>query len=223
MKKLIIPLLAIPLTFLIANIKADIQNDTSHPFHNSVVSLSVPSESVSALEPAHGDVKDQPNNVPSEQIEAQQTAPKQASEPPKPVRWTVSSTPLPAATVENVNTALAIYQDMGMSKQGAAYLIGNFMGESHLIPCGNYGDGGQAHGLGQWHPGRRHDMPCDYQEQLRWAVDVEMQRDSPATRAVLFDQGASIYQIQSGIQNWERWGTLGARWVYAANVYAQLQ
>jgi hypothetical protein len=136
--------------------------------------------------------------------------------------WTVTTTPVATATVDKINTALALYQDMGMSKQGAAYLIGNFMGESHLIPCGNYGDGGQAQGLAQWHPGRRYDMPCDYVEQLKWAVNVEMVRDTPALHDVLFDPNADIATIQYQLYRWERWGTLGARWVYAQAVYNQL-
>src|ERR1700741_4522557 len=55
--------------------------------------------------------------------------------------WTVTSSPVAAVPVDKINTALALYQDMGMSKQGAAYLVGNFVGESHLITCGEGGAG----------------------------------------------------------------------------------
>lgn len=136
--------------------------------------------------------------------------------------WAVAYSPVGNVSVDNINTALAHYQDMGMSRQGAAYLVGNFMGESHLIPCGNYGDGGLAQGFGQWHPGRRYDMPCDFKEQLTWAVNVEMVRDTPALRDVLFDPNASTYTIMASIQSWERWGTLGARWTYAQSIINQL-
>lgn len=142
--------------------------------------------------------------------------------PVAPARWAVTWVDR-AATVEQVNTALAVYQDMGMSKQGAAYLIGNFMQESHLIPCADIkGDGGLAWGLGQWHPTRRQDMPCGYVEQLTWAVNVEMVRDTPALRDVLFDPNASIETIQIMLHKWERWGTLGLRWQYANTIYQQL-
>jgi hypothetical protein len=142
--------------------------------------------------------------------------------PVAPARWAVTWVDR-AATVEQVNTALAVYQDMGMSKQGAAYLIGNFMQESHLIPCADIkGDGGLAWGLGQWHPTRRQDMPCGYVEQLTWAVNVEMVRDTPALRDVLFDPNASIETIQVMLHKWERWGTLGVRWQYANTIYQQL-
>lgn len=142
--------------------------------------------------------------------------------PVVPARWAVTWVDR-AATVEQVNIALAVYQDMGMSKQGAAYLIGNFMQESHLIPCADIkGDGGLAWGLGQWHPTRRQDMPCDYVEQLKWAVNVEMVRDTPALRDVLFDPNASIETIQVMLHKWERWGTLGLRWQYSNTIYQQL-
>lgn len=111
-----------------------------------------------------------------------------------------------------------------MPKLAAAYLIGNFIGESHLKPCDTIkGDGGRAWGLAQWHPGRRADMPCDYVAQLHWAIDVEMQRDSPDSKATLFNPNSGVADIQQALKNWERWGTLGARWVYAANIYAQIE
>lgn len=209
MKKLIIPLLAIPLTLLISHYKATIPTDT-HPHNSAVVELVTPTASAQA--PAKNDTATIAN-----------TAPEPAQTAPKPARWAVSASPHSIATVEEINTALAIYQDKGMPKLATAYLIGNFISESHLKPCDSIrGDGGQAWGLAQWHPGRRGDMPCDYSAQLNWAVDVEMQRDSPATRATLFDPNASVGDIQQALKNWERWGTQGARWVYAANVYDQI-
>lgn len=143
--------------------------------------------------------------------------------PPKPARWSVSTSPKTNLSVEKINTALAVYQDMGMTKQGAAYLVGNFMGESGLEPCASIkGDGGLAWGLGQWHPGRRVDMPCDYVEQLNWAVNVEMTRDRPQLKETLFNTSATIADIQLEIYRWERWGHLGDRWHYAAGVHEQL-
>lgn len=143
-------------------------------------------------------------------------------EEPTKTNWSVKSSPHSRVPVERVNTALAHYQDMGMSKQGAAYLVGNFIGESNLVPCGNYGDGGKAHGLGQWHPNRRKDMPCDFAEQLTWAVNTEMARDTPGLKEVLFDHNASTTSIKDFIYRWERYSIQGARWNYAQAIYNQL-
>lgn len=144
-------------------------------------------------------------------------------EPVKPTAWAVTSTPVKAVPIETINTALAHYQAKGMTKQGAAYLVGNFIHESHLLPCApNKGDGGLAWGLAQWHPGRRADMPCGFIEQLDWAVDVEMQRHTPALRTALFDPNTGTETIKALLFKWEVWGTLGGRWVYAQNIYNQI-
>lgn len=140
----------------------------------------------------------------------------------KPPAWAVTYSPVAGVSVDTVNAALAHFQDMGMSRQGAAYLTGNFLSESHLVPCGTPGDGGLALGFGQWHPGRRFDMPCDFSAQLDWAVNVEMVRDTPALRAVLFDPNSDVYTIMVYLQKWERWGTLGGRWTYAQAVIDQI-
>lgn len=220
MKKLIIPLLAIPLTLLISHVKAATPNDTQHLTKPVVSSQHVQAEAkTTASEPVQ-----RPEPEQAATITKSEPAPKQTA--PAPARWAVSSTPHSIATVDEINTALAVYQDKGMPKLAAAYLIGNFISESYLKPCDHSrprADGGAAWGLAQWHPNRRQDMPCDYVAQLHWAVDVEMQRDSPASRATLFDPNSGVGDIQQALKNWERWGTLGGRWVYAANIYAQIQ
>lgn len=175
----------------------------------------VATEPSATLDPS---VKGDPSNQPVALPTASAAQPVVAKSAP----WAVTYSPVATVSVDTVNQALAHYQDMGMSKQGAAYLVGNFMSESHLDPCGTPGDGGQALGLGQWHPSRRYDMPCDYAAQLTWAVNTEMVRDTPALRDVLFDPNADTYTIMIYIQKWERWGTLGARWVYAQAIINQL-
>lgn len=140
----------------------------------------------------------------------------------KPPTWAVQYSPVAGVSIDTVNAALAHFQAMGMSRQGAAYLTGNFLSESHLDPCGTPGDGGQALGFGQWHPNRRYDMPCDFYAQLDWAVNVEMVRDTPALRDVLFDPSADVYTIMVYLQKWERWGTLGGRWTYAQVIISQI-
>jgi hypothetical protein len=94
-------------------------------------------------------------------------------------------------------------------------LTGNFIAESHLIPCGNIGDGGLAEGLGQWHPNRRYDMPCDLKEQIEWALNVEMPRDAgrnyPNLANTLKDATATPEMILVGLESWERYSIEGNR------------
>lgn len=152
-------------------------------------------------------------------------APAPVPEPPKPKPWAIATSPHARVALADINTALAHLQGKGLTKEGAAYLVGNFIGESYLTPCGQYGDGGQAHGLAQWHPGRRADMPCGLIPQLDWAIDVEMPRDASAGGyGCLCDalRTADIALIKLRTKQWERWGIEGARWQYAASVYSQL-
>ena len=157
---------------------------------------------------------------PSKKKIVQPVAKKPASEP----SWEVKTSPHSLVDVATINRMLAHLEKKGLSKEGAAYLTGNFIGESHLVPCGNTGDGGQAMGFGQWHPSRRYDMPCGFIEQLDWAIDVEMPRDSAGSYPCLCEalKTANIPLIMLRTQQWERWGVLGARWIYANNIYSQL-
>ncbi len=143
---------------------------------------------------------------------------------PQPQAWAVTESPHKRVPVETINVALAHLQKKGLSKEGAAYLVGNFVGESYLIPCGQYGDGGKAHGLAQWHPGRRQDMPCGFIEQLDWAIDVEMVRDSKGNYPCPCEalKTADIGTIKLRLKQWERYGVEGDRWAYAAAIYKQL-
>lgn len=164
--------------------------------------------------------------VPEPTISAEQkVVAEKPVEPPKPAPWAVTSSPHGRVAVDDINKALAHLQQRWLSKEGAAYLVGNFIGESYLTPCGQYGDGGRAHGFGQWHPTRRYDMPCGFIEQLDWALDVEMLRDSTAGgygNPVDALKGSDIGLIKLRLQQWERWGVEGGRWQYAAAVYSQL-
>jgi hypothetical protein len=140
-------------------------------------------------------------------------------------RWAVEASPHPSVSVEKINEVISILQDNGLTKQGSAYLTGNFIAESHLIPCGNYGDGGLAEGLGQWHPNRRYDMPCGLKEQIEWALNVEMPRDAGSHRnlaEVLKDATASPYELLANIQGYERYGVEGNRKIYGEQILNQL-
>jgi hypothetical protein len=123
---------------------------------------------------------------------------------------------------------LGILQAKGVTKQGAAYLTGNFIAESYLLPCAaERGDGGAAWGLGQWHPNRRHDMPCDLAAQIHWAIDVEMPRDHGRggghnLHGLLYDGNATAYDLLAGFKGWERYGIEGNRAAYGHAIYAQL-
>lgn len=143
-------------------------------------------------------------------------------------KWEIINSPRELVGVEKINASLAHYQNMGMSKQGAAYLVGNFIQEkpSAFIdgnPCaGVMGDGGRAHGFGQWHPDRRFDMPCGFEEQLSWAVNTEMVRDTPDLKQALFDINSSPSTIAYLIKKWERYGEEGNRFYYGESILSQL-
>lgn len=128
--------------------------------------------------------------------------------------WTTSVDPSGKGLVEEINQALALYQRIGMTKQGAAMLIANFISESGLNPANCEGDGGTACGLGQWRFGRQVGLPVGYEEQLRWAVDTEMIRDSGGhgLKEHLFDPAATPDDIYTGLKEWERWGVPGSRY-----------
>lgn len=141
-----------------------------------------------------------------------------------PVRWAVSTDPSGRGLTEAINIALATYQDMGLTKQGSAMLIANFIEESHLDPSNCDGDGGTACGIGQWRFSRQEGMPAGYQEQLKWAVEVEMIRDSGGhmLRQLLFDPNASTEIIYEGLSNWERWGIANHRYAWGVSLHEML-
>lgn len=149
--------------------------------------------------------------------------------PAAPAPWQVSRSPHARVSVVRINTVLAHLQKKGLTKQGAAYLVGNFIAESYVEPCDRIkGDGGLAWGLAQWHPGRRADMPCDLIAQLDWAIDVEMARDSkngkryPNLRDRLIDPNQTAQGLLLGFKQWERYGIEGNRGKYGAQIHSQL-
>lgn len=148
-------------------------------------------------------------------------------EPPKPAPWTVKSSPHGRVSVERINEVLAHLQAKGLTKQGAAYLTGNFIAENYLSPDGCDGDGGTACGLGQWRFGRREGMPAELIPQLDWAIDFEMPRDDSRggnhnMRGLLFDANATRADLLQGFKGWERYGVEGNRGIYGDAIYAQL-
>lgn len=154
-------------------------------------------------------------------------APAPQPEPPKPAPWAVQSSPHGRVSVERINQVLAHLQAKGLTKQGAAYLTGNFIAESYLEPHNCEGDGGTACGLGQWRFSRQEGMPVELIPQLDWAIDIEMERDNSRggghnLRALLFDGNATRADLQHGFKLWERYGIEGNRATYGDAIYAQL-
>lgn len=151
-----------------------------------------------------------------------------APAPAPPEVWDVASSPHARVSVDQINQMLALFKAKGVTKQGAAYLTGNFIAESYLLPCAaERGDGGLAWGLAQWHPGRRADMPCELAAQVDWAIDVEMPRDAAAGRYrslkdVLYDPNAGRADFLQGFKQWERYGVEGNRAVYGDAIMSQL-
>lgn len=138
--------------------------------------------------------------------------------------WIVKSDPSGKGLVNKINTALALYQKKGMTKQGASMLVGNFITESGLKPEGCNGDNGTACGLAQWRFSRTDGLPHGFTAQLNWAVDVEMQRSGCGSlRTLLFNPTATPDDIFVGLKGWERWGVVGDRYAIGKALLAQIQ
>lgn len=142
-------------------------------------------------------------------------------EPIEKTVWAVSSN-VGGVDKNQINKVLRILQDKGLTKQGAAMLTGNFITESRLIPCGLKGDGGLAEGLAQWHPNRRRDMPCDLTEQLHWAIDTEMVRDTPALAKALYKPSATVKELDHLLYRWERYGIKGNRYELGVQILKEM-
>lgn len=93
-------------------------------------------------------------------------------------------------------------------------MLGSWKTESGLDQCQKIGDGGIAWGLNSWHPGRRTDMPERLEDQIRWAIQVEMKRDC-ASCYQQFMNASSAWEARNAIQRSTRWGVEGGRWQHA--------
>lgn len=146
-------------------------------------------------------------------------------EPPKPAVWSIANSPHGRVPVERINQVLAHLQARGLTKEGAAYLTGNFISESYLEWDNCHGDGGTACGIAQWRGGRQAGMPQGLIEQIDWALDYEMPRHANAAgygclcAAV---KSSNINVIKATIKLWEVYGLEGGRYQYGAAIYAQL-
>ncbi len=165
-------------------------------------------------------------------IEEPTSEPLQPPEALEPEPWNIEAIPAGArGDLVHVNNAIEHYQDMGLTKQGTAMLVGNYLQEMPEAfvsgdPCDpdGYGDGGKALGFAQWHPGRRADAPCGFYEQLTWAVNTEMKRDSggQVLHPLLYDSAATADQLHYGLKKWERYGVAGKRYQFGIAILNQL-
>lgn len=113
------------------------------------------------------------------------------------------------------STIYNILRKEGLNHIAAANQTGSWMTESTLNQCQTHGDGGIAWGLNSWHPGRRKDMPMNLEQQIHWAVHIEMPRDCRSCYDQLMN-ASSDWEAQNAIQKSTRWGYQGARWSHAA-------
>ena len=140
-------------------------------------------------------------------------------EQPKPVP--TEEEPKPQATATEVicgphdpATVYQLIRNEGVPRISAIQLLGSWKSESRLNQCQKIGDGGIAWGLNSWHPGRRRDMPERLEDQIRWAIQVEMKRDC-ASCYEQFMNASDKWQARNAIQRSTRWGIEGQRWTYA--------
>lgn len=117
----------------------------------------------------------------------------------------------------DASVVYAVLREVGMSHIGAVQQTGSWKWESggDFNQCQTRGDGGVAHGLNSWHPGRRYDMPMNLHDQIVWAVTVEMPRDCAECHQILMNPAVSVSAARSAIQKSTRWGEVGQRWIYA--------
>lgn len=108
----------------------------------------------------------------------------------------------------------------GVPRISAIQLVGSWKTESGLDQCQKRGDNGVAWGLNSWHPGRRRDMPERLEDQIRWAIKVEMPRDCLHCYNQLM-AATTEWEARQAIQQSTRWGIEGARWSYA-NEFAKI-
>lgn len=129
-------------------------------------------------------------------------------ESPKPVSTEVICGPHEPAKVYQ------LIRNEGVPRISAIQLLGSWKSESGLNQCQKIGDSGIAWGLNSWHPGRRTDMPERLEDQIRWAIQVEMRRDCASCYNGLMN-ATSAWEARSAIQKSTRWGVEGKRWAYA--------
>jgi hypothetical protein len=138
---------------------------------------------------------------------------------PEPVKPLPTYPAVGGAPSERVTAAVRFYQAKGVTNTGVAYLVGNFIGESHLDPNNYDGDGGLAHGIAQWHPSRRaNGLPDTLEGQMEYAWQ-EIQR-YPVLRDALFTH--DTYALRNGIRIYEGYSIEGARFQHAQTLLQYL-
>lgn len=102
----------------------------------------------------------------------------------------------------------------GLNRVAALQQLGSWKAESGLDQCQKRGDSGVAWGLNSWHPGRRADMPWGLEQQVHWAIHIEMPRDCRSC----YDQlmaAKTPWEARDAIKRSTRWGLEASRWSYA--------
>ncbi len=181
-----------------------------------------PPEPMASVQKPHSERVQEPENKKTDdEPPSPEIAQKPAETKPEP-----APTPVPTPTVAappeincGPHPASEVYDNLiaiGVPKLAAIQQLGSWKSESggQFDQCQAIGDGGIAHGLNSWHPGRRYDMPLNLKEQINWAIHVEMPRDCRSC----YDQfmaAESIWSIRQAIQKSTRWGVEGGRWTHA--------
>lgn len=109
-----------------------------------------------------------------------------------------------------------IIRKYDVPKISAIQLLGSWKHESggDFNQCQTRGDGGIAWGLNSWHPNRRYDMPMNLEDQIYWAIHIEMPRDCKKCYED-FLNASNEQEARVAIQKSTRWGILGNRWLFA--------
>lgn len=143
------------------------------------------------------------------------------------INFEAVTSPMSGVSDEELRSMLKQTVKAGVPIRNASLLIANALQESGFNP-NIYGDNGRAQGAFQWHPGRREGMPKgDIAKQIEWAIDVEMERDHQGgndhnLHNIIKDPNADVDEVKRAIEKWLRWGHLGERWKYDADMWRQL-
>lgn len=126
------------------------------------------------------------------------------------------------APVDKVRSAYHFYRVHGLSRIGAAYLVGNLCQESTLR-VDAVGDGGSAYGLAQWVGGRQDGMPspdAPFEDHLAFVL-LEMERDGDRNGHNVLEavHGTDRDAIVKGLKRWERYGVEGRRYVFGQSIF----
>ncbi|HUO49397.1 MAG TPA: phage tail tip lysozyme [Acidimicrobiales bacterium] len=110
--------------------------------------------------------------------------------------------------------------DPGVTPRGDAWIVGGWVQESGLNPNA-VGDGGEAHGIGQWHEPRTCGESTDLDAQIACGAN-EIIHNYPTVQAVITDPNATDGALDHAEKVYEGYGKAGPRGRYERGIAGQV-